>query len=50
MWWMGDTLGVLLATPFILGLLDITVFRSGKQKSRLLILAINSLLFFGTIC
>ena len=47
MWWMGDTLGVLLATPFILGLLDITVFRSGKQKSRLLILAINSLLFLA---
>jgi signal transduction histidine kinase/integral membrane sensor domain MASE1/BarA-like signal transduction histidine kinase len=47
MWWMGDTLGVLLATPFILGLLDITVFHVGKQKSRLLILAINSMLFIA---
>ncbi|WP_339900092.1 ATP-binding protein [Paraglaciecola polaris] len=47
MWWMGDTLGVLLAAPFILSLLDMLVFRLGNRKSRFLVLIISSLLFLA---
>lgn len=45
MWWMGDSLGVLIATPFILCLIDLKHLKLQNHKGRLLVLAISSLLF-----
>lgn len=45
MWWMSDSLGVLIATPFILSLLDLKRLETQNNKVRLLVLAISGLLF-----
>jgi len=44
-WWMGDSLGVLIATPFILSLLSIKELELQILKSRLMVLTICFVLF-----
>ena len=44
-WWMGDSLGVLVGAPFILALVRFNTFDLQTRKSRLLILMISSILF-----
>ncbi|WP_068373278.1 ATP-binding protein [Paraglaciecola hydrolytica] len=44
-WWMGDSLGVVVGAPFILALVGFNGFDLQTRKSRLLIISISSLLF-----
>lgn len=46
-WWLGDSLGVLLATPFILSLVSVSMLDIQQQRSRFLVLASTSILFIA---
>lgn len=48
-WWLGDSLGVLLAAPILLGLINIDTLGSQQKKSRVLILSSASFLFFSIL-
>jgi len=45
LWWLGDSLGVLLATPFLLSLLNLKNIEEQKRKANFLVLTTASLLF-----
>jgi len=45
LWWLGDSLGVLLATPFLLSLLNLNNIEEQKRKAYFLVLTTASLLF-----
>ncbi|MEP7703127.1 CHASE domain-containing protein [Paraglaciecola sp. 25GB23A] len=44
LWWMGDSLGVLIGLPFILSLVRFTTLAQQTRKSRLLIINISCIL------
>jgi signal transduction histidine kinase/integral membrane sensor domain MASE1 len=44
-WWLGDSLGVILATPVLLSLIDFKKLEAPQRKSRLLILSVAGMLF-----
>ena len=46
-WWLGDSLGVLLATPFLFALYHLWFQPKGYKKSHWLIVAIVSIAFFS---
>ena len=48
-WWLGDSLGVLLATPFLLSLISVDALEARQQRSRLLILSSASVLFVSVL-
>jgi len=48
-WWLGDSLGVLLVTPFILSLISIDVLDNTQKRSRLLILCSSGFLFLSVL-
>jgi len=48
-WWLGDSLGVLLATPFLLSLINFDRLKEKQRKSRLLILSSAGVLFLSVL-
>lgn len=48
-WWLGDSLGVLLVTPFILSLISIDAIDKAQKRSRLLILSSSAVLFLSVL-
>jgi signal transduction histidine kinase/integral membrane sensor domain MASE1 len=44
-WWLGDSLGVILATPVLLSLINFNKLEAQQKKSRLLIFSAAGLLF-----
>jgi integral membrane sensor domain MASE1 len=48
-WWLGDSLGVLLATPFLLSVISLSHVENQKRKSRILILVSASFLFCSVL-
>jgi signal transduction histidine kinase/integral membrane sensor domain MASE1 len=48
-WWLGDSLGVLLATPVLLSLIDFKQLENQQKKSRILILSFASFLFLSVL-
>jgi signal transduction histidine kinase/integral membrane sensor domain MASE1 len=48
-WWLGDSLGVLLATPFLLSLISIDDLDKQQKRSRLLVLSSSSVLFLSVL-
>jgi len=46
-WWLGDSLGVLLATPFLLSLINFRQLDGHTRKARLLVLSTAGLLFIS---
>lgn len=48
-WWLGDSLGVLLATPFLLSLINFNLLKEEQKKSRLLILSSSAVLFLSVL-
>lgn len=44
-WWLGDSLGVLLATPFLLSLINFRELAEQQKKARILMLLSASVLF-----
>jgi signal transduction histidine kinase/CheY-like chemotaxis protein/integral membrane sensor domain MASE1 len=48
-WWLGDSLGILLATPVLLSLIDFRKLEEQQKKSRILILSSASFLFLSVL-
>lgn len=48
-WWLGDSLGILLATPVLLSLINFNQLDNQQKKSRVLILSSASVLFFSVL-
>jgi len=48
-WWLGDSLGVLLATPFLLSLINFNKLDQQQKKSRILILSSAGVLFLSVL-
>ncbi len=48
-WWLGDSLGVLLVTPFLLSLINLEALPKQSNKARWVIISITSLLFLSVI-
>ncbi|MFQ3236877.1 MAG: signal transduction histidine kinase/integral membrane sensor domain MASE1, partial [Paraglaciecola sp.] len=46
-WWMRDSLGILVATPFILSLIGLRSLDLQERKGRILVIGISSLLFIS---
>jgi two-component system, sensor histidine kinase len=50
LWWMGDSLGVLVGVPFILSLIRFRDLDSQTRKSRILLVGISSILLISVSC
>jgi integral membrane sensor domain MASE1 len=48
-WWLGDSLGVLLITPFLLSLLELEKVKDQQKNSRILILCSSGVLFLSVL-
>ncbi len=48
-WWLGDSLGILLAAPFLLSLINFNRLKEQQRKSRLLILSSAVGLFLSVL-
>jgi len=48
-WWLGDSLGVLLATPVLLSLIDFKQLENQQKKSRMLILSSAGFLLLSVL-
>lgn len=48
-WWLGDSLGILLATPFLLSLISVDDIDVVQKRSRLLVLSSSAVLFLSVL-
>lgn len=48
-WWLGDSLGILLATPFLLSLISVDNLDREQKRSRILVLSTASVLLFSVL-
>ena len=48
-WWLGDSLGIILATPVLLSIIDFKILDNQQKKSRMLIISVAGLLFIFLI-
>jgi signal transduction histidine kinase/CheY-like chemotaxis protein/integral membrane sensor domain MASE1 len=44
-WWLGDSLGVILATPILLSIIDFKKLNDQQKKSRMLVISVAVMLF-----
>ena len=48
-WWLGDSFGVLLASPFLLSLISVDDIQVAQKRSRLLVLSSSAVLFLSVL-
>lgn len=48
-WWLGDSLGVLLVTPFLLSIIHFRTLSEQQKKTRLLIISSSVVLFLSVL-
>ena len=48
-WWLGDSIGVLLATPALLSMINFAGIENQQKRSRILIVSSSTFLFFSVL-